>query len=106
MKPHPYPIHIEGHGDVYFTQEITPFGRERDQWVPRPMDVYNKAKELYEKNFRLHAINHDDIVTISCFDGENLINQLTCINGPTVPKVVDEIINGAYERLINKNEHT
>lgn len=101
MKPHPYPSKLGQ--DVYFTQIMYPSLTKSDQWIERPKEVYARAIQLYANGFYLAAINEHDIITISCSDGDRVIEQLRCVNGPTVPLIVDEVINKSYERLEDKN---
>jgi len=102
MKQYPHiETQPEMENSVHFIQFMFPDGRRDDQWIPRPKEIVEMAKELWRSGFSLEIENDNERIWMSCVNHklDQAIDRV-CTNGRDVPDKVDELIKDAYIKFV------
>jgi hypothetical protein len=86
--------------EIEFIQYLQPNGRKTTITIDRPNEVAAKAQKLREAGyvFEIEILSTGEVSmeVVSAADYEKVIAGKLCPNGPTVPQMVDAMINEAY----------
>ncbi|NIN00508.1 MAG: hypothetical protein GTO24_21220 [candidate division Zixibacteria bacterium] len=85
---------------IQFTQFLLPDGRRRTVEIDMSEEVEAKAKTIVGQGYSFEIeILTTGLVHMDCNNGEDVLSNAICENGPEIIECVEKIVNESYERL-------
>lgn len=87
---------------VEFTQFMLPDGRRHKTFIARPKAIAEKVREICRSGGRLEIERlSNGVISMEIVRGEDSLSIKLCPNDPSVPRVVDELVNEAHRALFS-----
>ena len=81
--------------EIPFTQFLRPDGRRKQEFIERPLVVYEAAQKIIAEGFHFECeVLQTGHVNFTISDDVGDHDQKICMNGPDVLKTVDDLILG------------